>query len=303
MISVDPGAVLNAATTAATGLTGTLAVQIVNPGERLVFTPRTTVGISEFPAGSGAYGVQLTAPLAPGQYLIIWDWGAGAPITPSNSTIETIDVNFEPFRVYGDDGWWCDGRWGWWWGDDIDGGTPGSNPIPTAADVRGASQLDWDEYGSGLGADPGPGGLQEIVDRAESAFYSITGQKLDSIDVRYAPQVRRVIQAMTEQLAMQGGEDVLDTQSDWDLISSFTAGPYSENHRSPKDMLDGRMLFPVPWVSMALWGLLTPERYSFWWAFFTGQNQPAYETTDVFWSEGQAIGRLYDPYGGWFGGA
>lgn len=304
MITADPGTVFSASvSTGASGQVGLLAVQVVIPGEQLVVIPRTTVGITEFPAGSGVYGVELKAPLAPGLYQVIWDTAGAGPLTTANVITDQLVVNFKPVEYYAENELIY--PWAWGPGRDISSGAPGSNPIPTAADVRAASQLNWTDYGAGLGSDTGPAGLQELVDRAESAFWNITGQTLDSIDSKWAPQVRRVVQGMTETLAMQASSDVLDTTADWDLISSFSAGPYDENHRSPKDMLDGRMLWPVPWVSQALWGLLTPERYGFWMSYFAGYNQPAFEGTDVYWEDGQILSDLYGPPPGlgYWGGA
>lgn len=303
MIQANPGTEFTAGvSTGVTGQVGLLAVQIVLPADEQTMVPRTTAGIVEFPAGSGVYGVTLIAPNPAGAYMLIWDWAGTDPITVANSYVEQLTVNVIPIEL-GD---------GVTLGPDVSGGipgatvsdgAPGSNPIPTAAAVRASSNLSWTDYGSGLGSDAGPGGLQEVVDRAESAFWNITGQTLDQIDPKFAPQVRRVIQGMTEQIAMQESSDVLDTLSDWDLISSFSAGPYSEQHRSPAEMFQARMLWPVPWISQALWGLLTPERYGFWLSFFTGVNQPAWETSDVFWEEGQIIGSMWGPGIGYFGGA
>jgi hypothetical protein len=307
MISTDPGKQFEASFDyGQPGQASQLQVQLVIPGEQRVVISRTNAGITEFPAGSGVYGVTLTAPLAPGLYVLIWDWAGSNPVDTTNTFVDQVTVVYQPPQ------WYLENEIVWPFGNfdgfipgaQVSDAAPGSNPIPTAADVRAASNLSWTDYGAGLADDTGPAGLQEIVDRAESAFYNITGQTLDSIDVKFAPQVRRVIQGMTEQLAMAGSADVLDTQSDWDLITSFTAGPYSEQHRAGDEMFKGRMLFPVPWISMALWALLTPDRYGFWVSFFTGVNQPAFEGTDVFWEAGQELSSLYGPPGiGFWGGA
>lgn len=307
MIQANPGTEFTAGvSTGVTGQVGLLAVQIVLPADEQVMVPRATAGIVEFPAGSGVYGVTLTAPNPAGLYMIVWDWAGTDPITPANSYVEQLVINTIPVQ-FGDGVdetvLWGPGGAGGIPGAGASDGAPGSNPIPTAAAVRAASNLTWTDYGAGYAQDTGPAGLQEVVDRAESAFWNITGQTLDQIDPKFAPNVRRIIQGMTEQLAMAGSDDVLSTQSDWDLISSFSAGPYSEQHRAPADMFAGRMLFPVPWISQALWGLLTPDRYGFWLSFFSGVNQPAWEASDVFWEEGQIIGSMWGPGIGYFGGA
>lgn len=284
-----------------TGLVGTLAIRVLDPGVQEVPIPRTTAGITEDPAGSGIYGVQLRAPLDPGLFTAMWDISPTGPYTTSNSWGEPVAVAIED-PVF--PGGWSWSPYGWlqpdWFNSDqwdIDDADPGSNPVPAAADVRAASKLDFCELGYGV--DAGPGGLQEIVDQAESLFWRITGQNIDSIKPKDAPIVRRVITGIAEQMAQQSSADYLDTASDWDLIQSFSAGPYSETRRSAADMLQARMLFPVPWINQALWGLLSEERYGYWMAFFTGYNMPAYETSDVFWQEGLEFGGLWRPDSPW----
>jgi hypothetical protein len=280
------------------GLVGTIQVQIVAPGEQTVLHPRTTEGITEFPVGSGVYGVTLKSPLPPGLYAVIWDTAGGGALTPQNTYLQQLVVQITDPEWPG--GWsWT--PWGWLQPDDasfnIATGAVGSNPVPTAADVRAASKLDFIELG--YGADAGPGGLQEVVDRAESAFWRITGQEIDAVTPKFAPMVRRVIQGMAEHQCLSGQPDVLETTEDWDLITSFSAGPYSETRRSAAEMFQGRMLHPVPWISQALWSLCSYERYGFWLSFFGGYNVPAFATSDVFWGEGQDLARMYGPSAWW----
>lgn len=305
-IDADPGTQFDASLTlgpAQTGLVGTLAVSIIDAGQQTYAVARTTEGISEFPAGSGIYGAKLTAPLAPGMYVVLWDTAQGGVLTPQNSWTEPLQITIQDPTFPG--GWsWT--PWGWAQPDDesqfeISTAPPGSNPIPAAADVRAMSKLDFGQYG--YCQDTGPGGLQELVDQAESAFYRITGQELDAIDPKDAPLVRRVIRGMTEQMAMESSADVMETQSDWDLIVSFSAGPYNETRRSPEDMFKARMLNPVPWISQALWSLLSEERYGYYLSFFSGQNIPAWREDDVFWEDGQIMGKLWGPAPGYFWGA
>lgn len=302
-IDADPGTDFTASldlTPAMTGLVGTLAVRIVDPGVKEVPVPRTTVGINEFPLGSGIYGVTLKAPLAPGLYVVMWDISPLGPYTTSNSWGQPLTVTIEDPVFPGGWSWtpygWLDPEW--YDGNDfnVSDASPGSNPVPTAADVRAVSKLDFTQYDySDATKDALPGGLGEIVAQAESMFWRVTGQTLDQIDAKAAPLVRRVITGMTEHMVMQSAPDQLDTQSDWELITSFGAGPYNENRRSAGEMFQGRMLFPVPWISQSLWSLCTFERYSFWLQFFSGVNMPAFETTDVFWEEGLMWGRMWTP--------
>lgn len=69
-----------------TGLTGTLAVRVTD-GQTGTTIARTTVGITEFPSGSGIYGVTLTAPSGTGQYQVVWDDG-------TNWASEELTVTF-----------------------------------------------------------------------------------------------------------------------------------------------------------------------------------------------------------------
>ena len=70
----------------ATGLTGTLGVRVTD-GQTTVVVARTTAGITEFPAGSGIYGVTITAPVETGQYQVVWDDG-------TNFALEELTVTF-----------------------------------------------------------------------------------------------------------------------------------------------------------------------------------------------------------------
>ena len=70
----------------ATGLTGTLAVRVTD-GQTTVVVARTTAGITEFPAGSGIYGVTIIAPVDTGQFQVVWDDG-------TNFALEELTVTF-----------------------------------------------------------------------------------------------------------------------------------------------------------------------------------------------------------------
>jgi hypothetical protein len=71
------------------GLAGTIGVRILDNigGTALA---RSTTAIVEFPAGSGFYMAQRTAPATPGEYSIVWD--AGGAITPSNTSSDDLTV-------------------------------------------------------------------------------------------------------------------------------------------------------------------------------------------------------------------
>lgn len=80
MIYAIPGSTFTAVLEgAATGLVGTVGVRIENP-DGSNNTARTTSGIVELEAGSGAYAASgLVAPDTAGTYIVIWDTGGGSP--------------------------------------------------------------------------------------------------------------------------------------------------------------------------------------------------------------------------------
>jgi hypothetical protein len=75
-----------------TGLVGTLGVQVINVATDVATIARTTAGISEVPAGSGLYFVNLPAPSIPGSYIVLWDKGS---ITPASVAYDLLTVNAE----------------------------------------------------------------------------------------------------------------------------------------------------------------------------------------------------------------
>lgn len=87
-----PGATFYADTELATGLAGTVGVQILN-GDGTVHTARVTAGISEAPSGSGHYVVSLTAPSTADDYTLAWDDGSG------NWKFETLTVTYTPLSA------------------------------------------------------------------------------------------------------------------------------------------------------------------------------------------------------------
>jgi hypothetical protein len=61
---------------AATGLLPAgITVRVVEPISQTILVPSSSVGIVEYPVGSGTYTVERTAPVAPDQYLVVWQIG------------------------------------------------------------------------------------------------------------------------------------------------------------------------------------------------------------------------------------
>lgn len=158
---------------------------------------------------------------------------------------------------------------------------------PTAAEVREWSQLDF----GGLGYSDDTT-LGVLVTRATAMFCQQTGRVLSEVPVEYEPLVQQAIQGLTEQAAFRAQQDNLETLSDFDLISSFSAGPYNESRRSLDEMHKARMINAWPWLNRLLWDLLTPDKYDYWVFFFSAQNAPAFAVTEMDWSQ---VTYLNDP--------
>jgi hypothetical protein len=147
---------------------------------------------------------------------------------------------------------------------------------PTATDVQGWTELDLLKNADAAKA-------SRIVAVAEALFLRITGQTWDSIATADEPLVQQAVKGLSELTAYQDSPEYLETLSDFDLISSFSAGPYSESRRSPEDARKARMLVAWPWLSDLLWNLLTPDQYNYWTEFFLDTPPPAFEVTEVNW--------------------
>lgn len=99
MIEVQAGRTFDAVLEGApTGLVGTIGVRLIDPTSQETLVERTTSGITEYPAGSGVYGVSLTAPdmgdhTSPWSVSILWDTVAGgAPLTPDDTFTEDVEI-------------------------------------------------------------------------------------------------------------------------------------------------------------------------------------------------------------------
>jgi hypothetical protein len=172
---------------------------------------------------------------------------------------------------------------------------------PTAAIVRSKSKVDFDALG--FGTDPE---LQDLVDAAMGLLGRFTGQSWDPIGGGYSglpPAVGTeglALQALirlTEVSAYRAQEDVVETMGDFDLISSFSAGSYSETRRGGKDAQDANIAM---WRAL-FWPLMTYDAMDDWESMTTGVNAPAFGVTEVDWqsSYGASVwlgGTPDDPY-------
>jgi len=153
--------------------------------------------------------------------------------------------------------------------------------VPTVEQIREWSKQDF----AGLGYSDDDD-LQVLIDRASADLQRITGRTWEGLitSTTLQPIAEQALQGMVEAMAYRNSEDYLETLGDFDLISSFSVGGYSEQRRSPEEAKKARLLHSWPWVSELLYGLLTDEQRDFWDAFF-GDTVPAFEVTEVDWSE------------------
>lgn len=171
---------------------------------------------------------------------------------------------------------------------------------PTAAEIREWSKVDFGALGY---ADDDA--LQLLIDRSAALFTQITFRPIDaSLPTTLETVVNQVVQRMTEILAFQSQQDFVETLSDFQLISSFTAGPYSETRRSLTEIKEAKMLTADPALNTLLMTLLTPDAMDFWLGWWSGENPPAFEVTEVDWTFGSGFDTPWraDPYGSYADG-
>lgn len=154
---------------------------------------------------------------------------------------------------------------------------------PTAADVRTWSRIDFDSLGYASGD---PDGLEFLVERAAQYVTWATGRDWSSMPSELRKIAEEAVQLVTETLAYQSQEDIVETAADFMLISSFSAGSYSETRRSMAEMKNSGMIHANPLIHGLLWSLLTDDKRDDWLSWMTGQNAPAFAVTEVNWSQG-----------------
>lgn len=170
---------------------------------------------------------------------------------------------------------------------------------PTAAEIREWSKVDWADpdvdYPPPVGSDPDP--LQLLVDRASAYVTFVTARGYDShLPTSLEPLLNQAVQMRTEQLAQMGKADNVETAGDFDLLSAFTAGAYSETRRSMADANEAKagMLNPWPELNRLLWLLLglvpgetnadVDDRRDYWRYILGMQpNAPAWAVVEMNW--------------------
>lgn len=148
---------------------------------------------------------------------------------------------------------------------------------PTAEEIREWSQVDFDSLG--YGEDPA---LQRLVNVALAVFTRWTGQSWSGdtySDIAPATGTEALavdaIQTLTEIAAYRKQADRAETFGDFDLLSSFSAGGYSESRRSGKDLRE----VSLSQMEAMLWPLMTAAKQEEWKEMISGINAPAFEVT------------------------
>jgi hypothetical protein len=151
---------------------------------------------------------------------------------------------------------------------------------PTAAEIREWSKVD---FGSLTFADDDD--LQLLVDRAGDYIEWTTGREMDATcPQEFERGMAQATQYKTEDMAYQDQPENIETIGDFMLISSFSAGSYSETRRSLDELAKAKMIDADPRLNSLLWGLMTDDKRDFWMGWLTGANAPAFEVTEVDWS-------------------
>lgn len=164
----------------------------------------------------------------------------------------------------------------------------------TAARVRVISQAPFAEQGYPEG-DPDP--LDTLVIPAANAMVmGITGwETYSAVPDDKAPLVELAVRLAVEMVAVQSTPDYLETLSDWDLLTSFSAGSYSESRRSVADALKSKALTAWPALDRALVAAMTDDRRDDYLAWLTDLVAPGFATTEMDWS-GRGLGGIDPKY-------
>lgn len=158
---------------------------------------------------------------------------------------------------------------------------------PTVDDIRNWSQVNFARFGFSDDAK-----LQAVIDRATGYVTFITGQTLAAPDASVSstgdpadlvPLIQQAIQMRVEQVVMQGRPGHVDSASTNEVVSSFTAGSYSETRRDPGRRGEQRSLNTWPALDELLWMLMTSDRFAWWWAYVTGQQIPSFAVEEIDW--------------------
>lgn len=160
--------------------------------------------------------------------------------------------------------------------------------VPTPEQITTWSRVDFDTLGFDTDEK-----LQVLIDRASGWFTSITGRPVDStMPDGFVDMTNQALQRMVEMSAYQAQPDAIETLADFMTIGSFSAGSYSETRRGLEEVQKAKMITGDPYLNQLLMGLLTPDQLDWWLSWWSGENPPWFEVTEVAWG---LSGRGYGP--------
>jgi hypothetical protein len=174
-------------------------------------------------------------------------------------------------------------------------------PVPTAAQIREWSKVDFDALG--FDTDEALARLVRLavaqVTRWTGQFWNVeTGVYSDLAPALGSePLAEDLVQKFVEWEAFRKQEDRAETMADFDLLSSFSAGGYSETRRSGKDAMEAQ----VATLKALLWPVMSYEAQEAWIEMIGGPPAPALEITPTIVPTGAWLDGIYyeaDPWGG-----
>lgn len=175
---------------------------------------------------------------------------------------------------------------------------------PTVNDIRTWTQVPIARYGYSDDAK-----LQSVIDRATAYVLWVTGQVFPTLDPSNSPvatpemlepMMDQAIQMRVEQVILQGRAGYVGSAAEMDVISSFSASGYSEQRSrggfASRSGAAEKSINKWPALEELLWMLMTPERFSFWLAFVSGQMVPDFAVMEVDWRGAGTAVSFFEPW-------
>lgn len=163
---------------------------------------------------------------------------------------------------------------------------PSDSPMPyiTPSLFRALTRVKQSRLGIAVGQPNADLLLQTELTRSAAYVEFVTGQPaMDSTkpvlatfnglatDAWVTTLVGQAIQMRTEQITFQAQHSYVDDATD-DVVSSFTVGGYSQSKNDAARRGEERQLNSWGALADILWGLMTLDRYYYWIAFLSGDN-------------------------------
>lgn len=150
--------------------------------------------------------------------------------------------------------------------------------IPTAADLRAITQINWAGLGYGTPV-PTPDPLEDAVTLAVAVIETYTGRDLSALDDASPEAIlaRRLIPMMVVWLETPASTGYGAAGGYYSEIQSFSVPGYSETRKTSENVGDGRSWYFVRWPALddLLWLLATDEKKALVLAEAGGKEAPA----------------------------